>query len=134
MLTELLLLLAAIAGASFWYAGRRAAELATIIGREACARAGVQWLDQSVHLLSMRLSRGPDGWLGLERRYGFEYSTVGEDRHSGRIVLQGNRLQAIAGPMPPSDDRGATIHDLDARRGLGRDGDGDGDGDGDRTI
>ena len=123
MLTELLLLLAAIAGASFWFAGRRAAELATIIGRQACARAGVQWLDQSVHLLSMRLRRGPDGWLGLERHYGFEYSTAGEDRHAGRIVLQGNRLQAIAGPMPAGGEGGATVHDLDARRGVGHDSD-----------
>jgi hypothetical protein len=51
MLTELLLLLAAIAGAAFWFAGRRAAEMATIVGRQACSRAGVQWLDQIVHLL-----------------------------------------------------------------------------------
>ena len=48
----------------------------------------------------LRLRRAPDGWLGLERHYGFEYSTAGEDRHAGRIVLLGNRLQAVAGPMP----------------------------------
>ena len=105
MLFELLLMLAGIAVAAFWFAGRRAAEIATVVGRQACARAGVQWLDQSVHLLSMRLRRGPDGWLGLERHYGFEYSTAGEDRHAGRIVLHGNRLQAVAGPMPLPDGR-----------------------------
>lgn len=101
MLPELLLLLAAIAVASFWYAGRRAAEIATLVGRQACARAGVQWLDQSVHLLGLRLRRTPDGWLGLERQYGFEYSSGGEDRHGGRIVLLGHRLQSLVGPMPP---------------------------------
>lgn len=103
MLAQLLFMVFAIALASFWYAGRQAAEIATRVGRQACARAGVQWLDQSVHLLSMRLRRGPDGWLGLERHYGFEYSTAGEDRHAGRIVLHGRRLQAVAGPMPLAD-------------------------------
>lgn len=116
MLSELLLCLAAFAVVAFWFAGRRAAELATEIGRRACARAGVQWLDQSVHLLSMRLRRGPDGWLGLERHYGFEYSTVGADRHPGRIVLHGRRLQAVAGPMPPAD--ADPVADVDADEGA----------------
>ena len=101
MLVEFLLMIAALAGVVFWFAGRRAAEMATVVGRRACERAGVQWLDQSVHLLAMRLRRGPGGGLGIERHYGFEYSTGGEDRHAGRIVLLGDRLQAGAGPMPP---------------------------------
>ena len=100
MLAQLIFMVLSMALAAFWYAGRQAAEIATRAGRQACAQAGVQWLDQSVHLLAMRLRRGSDGWLGLERHYGFEYSTAGEDRHAGRIVLHGRRLQAVAGPMP----------------------------------
>jgi hypothetical protein len=44
----------------------------------------------------------------LERHYGFEYSTGGEDRHSGRIVLHGRQLLALAGPIPPATESGAT--------------------------
>ena len=54
-------------------------------------------------------SSGPDGWLGLERHYGFEYSTGGEDRHAGRIVLHGRRVLSLVGPMPmpvPAGDTG----------------------------
>lgn len=91
----------AIAVVGFWHAGRAAAEIATVVGRQACQRAGVQWLDQSVHLLAMRLRRGADGWMGLERHYGFEYSHGGEDRRAGRIVLRGRRLHSVVGPMPP---------------------------------
>lgn len=101
MLGTLLLSIFAMAVVVFWYSGRAAAETATVIGQRACSRAGVQWLDQSVHLLAIRLRRGTDGWLGLERHYGFEYSTGGDDRRSGRIVLQGRRLKALAGPVPP---------------------------------
>ena len=102
MYVELIVMTAMLAVAAFWYAGRQAAEIATLVGRQACERAGVQWLDQSVHLLAMKLRRGSDGWLAIERHYGFEYSTDDRDRHAGRIVLQGTRLQAVAGPMPPT--------------------------------
>jgi hypothetical protein len=101
MLPELTFLLLATAALAFWFAGRSAAEVAIQYGRAACERAGVQWLDQSVHLVSLRVRRGPDGWLGLERHFGFEYSIGGEDRHAGRVVLHGRRLLALAGPMPP---------------------------------
>lgn len=109
MLATLIYLLLAIAVFGFWYAGRAAAEVAVHVGRQACRRAGVQWLDQNVHLLSIRPRRGPDGWLGLERHYGFEYSTGGEDRHAGRIVLHGRRVLSLVGPMPmpvPAGDTG----------------------------
>lgn len=100
MLSTLILMVLAVAGVAFWYAGRGAAETATRVGQAACSRADVQWLDQSVHLVAMRLSRGSDGWLGLERHFGFEYSTDGDDRRAGRIVLHGRRLRSVVGPMP----------------------------------
>ena len=103
MLTELLMMLAAVAALAFWFSGRAAAEAAARYGRDACARAGVQWLDQSVHLLAMRLRRGGDGWLGIERHYGFDFSLDGNDRHGGRIVLHGRRLRSLVGPMPRTD-------------------------------
>lgn len=106
MLSTLIFLLLTTALLAFWFAGRAAAETATWLGQQACARAGVQWLDHSVHLVSMRVARGPSGWLGLERHYRFEYSSGGEDRRAGRIVLHGRRLLALVGPMPQED----TLH------------------------
>ncbi|KFN51144.1 DUF3301 domain-containing protein [Arenimonas composti] len=103
MLTELLTMLGATALVAFWFAGRAAAEAAVQHGRDACARAGVQWLDQSVHLVAMRLRRGADGWLAVERHYGFEFSLDGDDRHAGRIVMQGRRLHALLGPAPRAE-------------------------------
>jgi hypothetical protein len=103
MLGTLIMMLLAVALLAFWFAGRAAAETATAYGRQACRNAGVVWLDQSVHLLTMRPRRGSDGWLGMERHYGFEYSLNGDDRHAGRIVLHGRRLRSLVGPMPPQD-------------------------------
>ena len=59
--------------------------------------AGVQWLDQTVHAIGLRLRRGEDGRLGLERTFRFDYSHDGSDRHVGRLVLRGDRLVRSAG-------------------------------------
>lgn len=98
-MTEMLWLLIIIgAAALFWDASRRAADLATVLGRDACQRAGVQWLDQSVHADGLRLRRNADGRMGLERRYRFEYSEDGNDRHVGQLVLHGGKLVGFSGP------------------------------------
>lgn len=83
---------------AFWNTARGAAERAGEVGRSACAAAGVQWLDQSVHASGLRLCRGEDGRLGFERSFRFEYSEDGLDRHVGRLVLRGDRLVGFSGP------------------------------------
>ncbi|HET6397309.1 MAG TPA: DUF3301 domain-containing protein [Pseudoxanthomonas sp.] len=94
----ILLMIAGAAAFAFWNAARAAAERAEALGRDACAAANVQWLDQSVHATGIRLYRREDGWLGLERSFRFDYSHDGVDRHSGRLVLRGGRLVSFVGP------------------------------------
>ncbi len=84
---------------AFWSASRAAAERAEAVGRDACRAAGVQWLDQSVHAIGIRLYRQESGWLGFERTFRFDYSINGEDRHVGKLVLRGERLVAFTGPV-----------------------------------
>ncbi len=96
---EILLLLWILAGAGwFWSSSQVANEAARAFGRSACEAADVQWLDQNVQLVAMRLRRRPDGWLAIEREYRFDYSRDGETRQSGRVTLLGRRLQALSGP------------------------------------
>ena len=99
MPTLLLLMIGAAIAVTWWSAARDAAERAEDLGREACAAAGVQWLDQTVHASGLRLRRGEDGRLGFERTFRFEYSGDGQDRHIGRLVLRGRRLVAFVGPI-----------------------------------
>ena len=94
----ILLMIAGAAVFAWWNASRAAAERAEALGRDACAAADVQWLDQSVHAIGMRLYRREDGWLGLERTFRFDYSHDGVERHSGRLVLRGDRLVSFVGP------------------------------------
>ena len=105
MQTLFLLLLAFAAGFAFWSASRGAAERAIALGREACAAAVVQLIDQTVHATGLRLRRHDDRWLRIERTFRFEYSEDGTDRQSARMVLRGDRLVAFSGPaVRPSGD------------------------------
>ncbi len=95
------LILLMIAGAlayAFWNSSRAAAERAGVLGRNACRAADVQWLDQSVHAIGLRVARGDDGKLCFERTFKFEYSYDGMDRHVGRMVLRGDELVSFTGP------------------------------------
>lgn len=94
----ILLMIAGAAAFAWWNAARAAAERAESLGRDACARADVQWLDQSVQAAGVRMYRRDDGWLGIERSFRFDYSHDGLDRHSGRLVLRGDRLVGFVGP------------------------------------
>lgn len=98
MPTLILLMIAGAAAFAWWSAARAAAERAIEVGRHACQAAGVQLLDQTVHATALRLRRRPDGRLGLERSFRFEFSEDGLARHVGRLVLRGDDLVSISGP------------------------------------
>ena len=102
----LLVLLCIIPAVAFWMSGRAAAENATGHGRLACQHAGVQWLDQSVHQVRIRLKRNAGGRLCWERQYRFEYSNGGDDRHAGLVTMLGGELSGLVGPMPDAE----TVH------------------------
>ena len=71
--TLILLMIVGAALYGWWTSARAAAERAATLGRDACQAAGVIWLDQSVHANGLKLRRGEDGRLGLERSFRFEY-------------------------------------------------------------
>jgi len=102
--TILVLMFLAIPAGLFWSSGRSAAEMALLYGQRSCQRAGVQWLDQSAHMIGIRIRRNSNGWLGWERKFRFEYSHNGDDRYAGHVVLLGTELVGLVGPMPKDDE------------------------------
>ena len=59
----------------------------------------MQLLDQTVALQRLRIRRGDDGRLHWLRRYRFELSTNGSDRHTDRWIVMQDRLVAHSLPM-----------------------------------
>jgi len=77
-----------------WYAGARARETASAIGRAACENEGYQLLDDSVALQRFGL-RWTDAGLRLRRMYRFEYSVDGDRRETGYVLLLGQTLESV---------------------------------------
>jgi hypothetical protein len=78
-----------------WVDSLRARERAVAAGRQACARYGVQLLDETVSVAKLRLARDEDGRLRLRRTYTFEFSETGDNRRHGAIVMLGARLEDL---------------------------------------
>jgi hypothetical protein len=86
---ELLALLLALGGVALWADSLRARESAIAAGRAACARYGLQLLDDTVAFTRLRLGRDGEGRLRLRRTYVFEFSDTGNNRRHGSLVLLG---------------------------------------------
>lgn len=89
---ELVSLLALCGLAWFWLDTLRAREAGVLGARQACAREGLQLLDDTVAGRSVRLARNRDGRVVLQRVYDFEYSGSGNDRYRGSLMLLGKEV------------------------------------------
>lgn len=85
-----LIFLAAVVFA--WSAARDASAVAQRQARSLCHEHGLQLLDQTVALRSIRLRRDDRGRLRWERTYQYAFSSNGEDRGTGLIALLGERV------------------------------------------
>ena len=92
---ELLALAVALGGVALWVDSLRAREHAIAAGRAACARYGLQLLDDTVSFTRLRVARDEDGRLRLKRTYVFEFSDTGNNRRHGAIVMLGAQLQDL---------------------------------------
>ena len=93
--TLLLLLLAGLFGGYWWQSGvykGRARELATAH----CQQLGLQLLDQSMVIVGFWPVRSASGRIEFRRRYQFEFSSIGDRRYQGKLVLVGMQLHSIA--------------------------------------
>ncbi len=90
----ILLLVAGIVFIYWWNSGsfkRRAYSLAI----DHCQQFGLQLLDQSMVIRAIWPERTASGNLVLRRSYTFEFTSTGEQRYQGLLVLQGMKLKSI---------------------------------------
>jgi len=83
------------AAAWLWFDSVKARDIAVAAARRACAADGVQFLDDTVAIASLKPARDDDGRLVLRRAYAFEYSETGAERRPGSIVLLGQHVMFV---------------------------------------
>ncbi len=91
-LSELMVLAVVATGAWYWWVTRNAKAHALQVAWHRCRELNLQLLDQSVVLRKSRIQRNENGQLELRRYYDFEFSSTGEERYRGSLVLSGPRL------------------------------------------
>ena len=99
MTDPLFLLVASVAilagGYKAWHGALDAREMANRIARDACSRAVVQFLDETVAFSGFRWARDARGRRRLLRTYTFDYTRDGFEREQGFIVLSGMRVESV---------------------------------------
>ncbi len=88
-----LLILAALVW--LWFDSMRARERALALGKRACARDGLMFLDETVECVALGFARDDYGRMRLRRTYGFEFSDTGNNRRSGSIVMLGGEVESL---------------------------------------
>jgi len=92
---DLLLLAALVATLWYWWDSTRCEELARRAGLDACQRASVQFLDDTVEKKRTWLRRDGRGRVQLCRLYFFEFTSDGSQRYAGRVVMLGHRPREV---------------------------------------
>jgi hypothetical protein len=88
----LLLILAALMW--FWQSTLYVRELALRAAQEICLRQQLQLLDATVTLQRVVLRRSV-GRLLLQRTFQFAYSSDGDDRNTGFVIIAGNHVEQV---------------------------------------
>ena len=90
----------------FWSDSLRAREAGVKAVRRACEEEGLQLLDETISLFSMKPGRNDYGRRVLRRVYQFEFSDTGENRRRGSVHLLGQQVVLLnVGLRLVSDDR-----------------------------
>lgn len=94
-LVNLLLLILVGATAVYWWQSGlfkgRARELATVH----CRQLDLQLLDQSMVITAIWPALSQSGKIEFRRTYQFEFSSIGDRRYQGQLVMQGMHLKSI---------------------------------------
>lgn len=94
-LVDLLWLILVFAAGMTWLRHDSFRRRALALAREACDRADVQLLDETVGLRRVRLVRDDRGWPSLRRSFVFEFSRSGTDRYRGVVRFTGNHADKV---------------------------------------
>ena len=90
---EIIALLSLAALVWLWFDSMRARERALALGKRACERDGLMFLDETVECVSLRFARDADGRMQLRRTYNFEFSDTGNNRRNGSVVMLGSEVE-----------------------------------------
>ena len=94
-MTPLALLLLIVFLVWFWQISQRCRDMAIQTARQTCKQQGVQFLDGTASLQSVKPYYTRAGGPGLKRTYTFDYSADGLARQTGCIIMHNAQVTAV---------------------------------------
>lgn len=94
-LGDIALLLLFATGAYWWWRGYAVKEAALRMARAHCKSFGVQLLDDSVVMRGLWLKRDASGTLRVRRSFVFEFTSTGDERYHGDVVMLGALMETV---------------------------------------
>ena len=78
-----------------WWNAQGIKQVALAAVRRHCKQMDVQLLDDGVALKGFWFKRDSGGTIRLWRSYNFEFTSTGNERYTGQIILLGRRVEDI---------------------------------------
>jgi len=79
----------------YWYYTQEAKEIALRTARDHCLAMEVQMLDGYVALNGLWLKRDKLRKMRLRRSFLFEFSSTGDERYNGTVLMLGRQVESI---------------------------------------
>jgi hypothetical protein len=79
----------------YWFNAQKAREIALATARDHCLAMEVQMLDDYVALNGICLKRDKLRKIQLRRSFLFEFSSTGNERYNGTVLMLGRRVESI---------------------------------------
>ena len=79
----------------YWYKAQGVKEIAVRAAKSYCEKIEVQMLDDCVALRRLWFKRDPQGRMQFWRSFSFEFTSTGEQRYNGEIVMLGTKILSI---------------------------------------
>lgn len=75
-----------------WWQSQQVKEVAHQHTRKQCKELELQLLDDNINLRGLWLKRDNEGKLRIWRSYNFEFSSTGDERYNGKVVMLGRTV------------------------------------------
>jgi len=79
----------------FWWKGKAIKEYVLQAAKQHCQKMDVMLLDDAVYGRGLWFKRDDEGKLRVWRRFYFDFTSTGEERYRGTIVMLGYYVQHI---------------------------------------
>lgn len=79
----------------YWWKAKAIKDSVLALAKKHCKKMDVMLLDDAVYLRGLWFKRDRAGKLRVWRRFLFDFTTTGEERYMGRIIMLGPNIEHI---------------------------------------